>query len=80
MKTIEERADNYTCSLRTVDIDYLLGSKFGYIQGAKEQQEIDIERAWEWIKTELIDKVSFIGTNHNQYEWEYNFKKMMKGE
>lgn len=50
MKTIEERATEYAYNLR---YGYYTAEE-AYIIGAKEQREIDIDKACEWI-TEHID-------------------------
>lgn len=56
MKTIEERAKDY--SLKDFD-GYYTGRekavKEGYIAGAKEQRQIDIEKACKWFGEYLMD-------------------------
>ena len=52
MKTIEERAK--IASEGYDDDGYSAGLYMGYVEGAKEQMEIDIENACQWI-TEHID-------------------------
>lgn len=56
MKTIEERAKEY--SLKDFD-GYYTGRekavKEGYIAGAKEQRQIDIEKACAWFESYLAE-------------------------
>lgn len=56
MKTIEERANDYA-ETRCIDVESELHKRFfidafssSYIQGANEQQKIDIDKACEWLK------------------------------
>ena len=56
MKTIEERAKEY--SLKDFDGYYTGREKAveeGYIAGAKEQKQIDIEKACEWLDNYLME-------------------------
>ena len=56
MKTIEERAKEY--SLKDFDWYYTGGEKAveeGYIAGAQEQKQIDIEKACEWLDNYLME-------------------------
>lgn len=62
MKTIEERAKEYAPD--AFDPDYILPAREGYIvslqrkayiAGAKEQKQIDIEKAREWFADYLME-------------------------
>ena len=56
MKSIEERAKEY--SLKDFDGYYTGREKAveeGYIAGAKEQKQIDIEKACEWLDNYLME-------------------------
>ena len=56
MKIIEERAKEY--SLKDFDGYYTGWEKAvqeGYIAGAKEQRQIDIEKACEWLDNYLME-------------------------
>ena len=56
MATIEERAKEY--SLKDFDGYYTGREKAveeGYIEGAKEQRKIDIEKACEWLDNYLME-------------------------
>lgn len=56
MKTIEERATEY--SLKDFDGYYTGREKAmeeGYIAGATEQKQIDIEKACEWLDNYLME-------------------------
>ena len=56
MKTIKERAKEY--SLKDFDGYYTGREKAveeGYIAGAKEQRQIDIEKACEWLDNYLME-------------------------
>lgn len=52
MKTIEERAKREgIISQHRADYAYDKKSvEFGYIQGAYDQKEVDIDKAYEWLK------------------------------
>lgn len=55
MKEIEQRAKKYAQSFRYLDMeDYDDGLRSGrcegYVKGAKEQRNADIEKACEWLK------------------------------
>lgn len=61
MKTIEERAKDYA-ETRCINVESELHKRlfidaFGssYIQGAKEQRNIDIDKACEWFEKYLFD-------------------------
>lgn len=47
MKTIDKRAKEYAYNLK-YGYDYI--AEEGYKNGAKEQKQIDIDRACEWLK------------------------------
>lgn len=56
MKTIEERANDYA-ETRCIDVESELHKRLfidafssSYIQGAKEQLQIDINKSCEWLK------------------------------
>lgn len=60
MKTIEERADEFIGHPREVDEDLTTKmARDAYIQGAKEQRDIDIEKAWKWIKDIIFPYISY---------------------
>ena len=81
MKTIEERAkrEGIISQLRA---DYPYDKKsveFGYIQGAYDQKEVDIDKACEWLKINwrkyvYRDRDDGILFGH----WESDFRKVMK--
>ena len=58
-KTIEERAEEYSKTnkiyediLSVTSVEATL--KRGYIDGAKAQKEIDIDKVWEWLEKNSI--------------------------
>ena len=53
MKTIEERAK--AASEGYNDDGYSAGLYMGYVVGAKEQKDIDIEKACEWLGNYLME-------------------------
>ena len=81
MKTIKERAkrEGIISQLRA---DYPYDKKsveFGYIQGAYDQKEVDIDKACEWLKINwrkyvYRDRDDGILFGH----WESDFRKVMK--
>ena len=81
MKTIEERAkrEEIISQLRA---DYPYDKKsveFGYIQGAYDQKEVDIDKACEWLKINwrkyvYRDRDDGILFGH----WESDFRKVME--
>ena len=81
MKTIEERAkrEGIISQLRA---DYPYDKKsveFGYIQGAYDQKEVDIDKACEWLKINwrkyvYRDRDDGILFGH----WESDFRKVME--
>ena len=81
MKTIEERAkrEGIISQLRA---DYPYDKKsveFGYIQGAYDQKEVDIDKACEWLKINwrkyvYRDRDDGILFGH----WESDFRKAME--
>ena len=74
MKSIEERAKEY--SLKDFDGYYTGREKAveeGYIAGAKEQKQIDIEKACEWLDNYLME----IGYPD---DWYRDSKVLMSGE
>ena len=75
MKSIEERAkrEGIISQLRA---DYPYDKKsveFGYIQGAYDQKEVDIDKACEWLKNNLRE-YGIILFGH----WESDFRKAME--
>ena len=52
MKTIEERAK--LASEGYDDDGYSAGLYMGYVEGAKEQKRIDIEKACKWLKARNV--------------------------
>lgn len=54
MATIEERAKKYILHCSTAPANRL-GRLQGYIKGATEQRQIDIDKACKWLKNELFD-------------------------
>lgn len=65
MKTIEERASNYA-ETRCINVESDLHKRLlmdafssSYIQGAKDQRDIDIEKAWKWIEDIIFPYVSY---------------------
>lgn len=76
--TIEERAKKYENTehhLRNYSKGMLYSCYKGYVQGATEQREIDIEKACEWLKEHLGTDLLLV--NHNMIE---EFKKAMEEE
>ena len=75
MKTIEERAKREgIISQHRADYPYDKKSvEFGYIQGAYDQKEVDIDKACEWLKNNLRE-YGIILFGH----WESSFRKVMK--
>ena len=81
MKTIKERAkrEGIISQLRA---DYPYDKKsveFGYIQGAYDQKEVDIDKACEWLKINwrkyvYRDRDDGILFGH----WESDFRKVME--
>ena len=74
MQTIEERAKEYSKG----QWDEPTANK-AYIDGAKEQKAIDIDKACEWLKNnwrEYVnqDRDGMILFGH----WEYDFRKAME--
>ena len=86
MKTIEERAKEYAPGISNSDsmfptrISTLAAiERRGYIAGATEQKDIDIEKACEWLKNnwrEYVnqDRDGMILFGH----WESDFRKAME--
>lgn len=52
MKTIEERAK--LASEGYDDDGYSAGLYMGYVEGAKEQKRIDIDKACDWLKARNV--------------------------
>ena len=52
MKTIEERAK--LASEGYDDDGYSAGLYMGYVEGAKEQKQIDIEKACDWLRARNV--------------------------
>lgn len=87
MKTIKERATEYVqnySNVSDIDSDFALGKitgmKRGYIQGANDQLNIDIEKACAWLKRELgypMPDELFEQWCDEKLE---DFRKEMKGE
>lgn len=80
IKAIKERAEDYANENWTLD-EANFACEDGYIKGATEQIEIDIEKACEWINKNWrgytgVDRYGVI----NFYGWENDFRKAMKGE
>ena len=81
MKTIEERAKREVI-ISQLRADYPYDKKsveFGYIQGAYDQKEVDIDKACEWLKINwrkyvYRDRDDGILFGH----WESDFRKVMK--
>ena len=75
MKTIEERAKREgIISQHRADYPYDKKSvEFGYIQGAYDQKEVDIDKACEWLKNNLRE-YGIILFGH----WESDFRKAME--
>lgn len=76
MKTIEERAQIagqvYQFCKERIEADHKVYEK-GYIQGATEQKELDIEKACEWWNKELRE------VNYGTYNEAINaFRKAME--
>ena len=71
MKTIEERAVEYANKEWTFDVHFIANES--YIAGANEQKAIDIERACEWLKNNLLE-YGIILFGH----WESDFRKVME--
>lgn len=69
MKTIEERAREY----------WNCDAEDGYIKGATEQKQIDIDKACEWLEDNAINYVGKDGIT----DWRSvfsDFRDAMKGE
>lgn len=94
MKTIEERADEYAktrCSNIQSELHkrlFIDAFSSSYIQGAKEQRKIDIDKACEWLKDNIknylctsvrssggLNKEVIIDISRDCY---YDFKKAME--
>lgn len=78
MSKLEERAGNFADNFTAYDSPVLANLihhvvKDGYIKGATEQNEIDIERAWQWMR----DHIKLIGC---EMELHSQFVKAMKDE
>ena len=76
MKTIEERAkrEGIISQLRA---DYPYDKKsveFGYIQGAYDQKEVDIDKACDWLK----ERVQCGVHPQNAYGFAEEFRKAME--
>ena len=76
MKTIEERAkrEGIISQLRA---DYPYDKKsveFGYIQGAYDQKEVDIDKACEWLK----ERVQYGVHPQRTYGFAEEFRKAME--
>ena len=82
MKTIEERAKEY--SLKDFDGYYTGREKAveeGYIAGAKEQKQIDIEKACEWFEkylTEICYPDDWLRDSLNIKSGKERFRKAME--
>lgn len=75
MKTIKERAEDYANENWTLD-EANFACEDGYIKGATEQIEIDIEKACEWLKNNAV-----IGLmNEEVDDFIEDFREAMKGE
>lgn len=79
METIKERAKKYVNSFRYLNLeDYddglRCGRNEGYIKGATEQREIDIEKACEYLRFHIFGHYP---TREKIIE---DFRKAMKGE
>ena len=70
MKTIEERAKR--ASEGYDDDGYSAGIYMGYVEGAKEQKAIDINKACKWLKKELR-KLAMDELKDNFLENEFKF-------
>ena len=82
---IEERAEKYAQSFRYLDMeDYddglRCGRNEGYVKGAKEQREIDVEKAIDWLKRELGYPMPYELFEQWCDEKLEDFRKAMKGE
>ena len=58
MKTIEERAESYTDGCPEYTLSETIVAEIAYIQGAKDQKKIDIEKACKWIEDNFVDNGS----------------------
>lgn len=73
MKTIEERAKLKYPTAYDIDTPIeVVMEKDAYIQGAKEQQEIDIQKAVEFFKNEVDVK------DHFRYNKEWYIEELTK--
>lgn len=52
-KTIEERAYKAVPDMLRINENYVASFVSGYCQGAREQHEIDIEKACAWLRESL---------------------------
>ena len=52
MTDIEQRAKEYSSIYRTVPANRM-GRLQGYVQGATDQREIDIDKACKWLKESI---------------------------
>lgn len=79
MSTIKERADIYVG--HSFEIDEFTSASIkrqAFIDGAKEQRKIDVDKAWQWItnnwrKYIYQDRDGIICFGH----WEADFRKAM---
>lgn len=64
MKTIEERADDYVGHPEEIDeFSSATIKRQAFIDGAKEQKKIDIDKACEWLKNNYrnLDYINYEG-------------------
>ena len=74
MKTIEERAKEYAKGRRYEIIAYV-----AYIAGAIEQNDIDIDKACEWLKNNWREYVNQDRDGMILFgNWESDFRKAME--
>lgn len=78
---IEERADKYVGRLASSFLgfpDILEGGKNGYIVGAAEQKQIDIDKACKWLKESIGGELDLFRDEQDYLEWEKYFIKAME--
>ena len=74
MKSIEERADAYVGHPFEIDeFSSTTIKRQAFIEGAKEQRKIDINKAWQWIENNIYEmKLYGLGVCEN------HFRKVME--
>ena len=77
MTDIEQRAKEYSSIYRTVPANRM-GRLQGYVQGATDQREIDIDKACKWLKESIGGELDLFRDEQDYLEWEKYFIKAME--